>query len=788
MKKKKLSAASAAVLSMGLLFSAGLQVNAQEVKASTSPSSALTAGSSAPIDFGIANDEKLIEMLKKSGKIPANATDAESQKLLNKYLKKLAAEAPKDNGSLKAESAKLKKQIKNKQNKNGVGKDKRFEHADKVKSVKKDGKWKGPVREDKVLVLLAEYPDFPHNSIKPGESDMYYKDYTEEHYQDMIFGEKGYEGPSGQKLMSVKQFYEEQSGGSYTISGHVSGWYKAPHNAAYYGGNDPATGSDANPRSLIKDILNEASKDPNLNLQDYDKEDRYDLDGDGNYHEPDGLIDHLMVVHSSVGEEAGGGSLGADAIWSHRWNLGSVYSIPGTTADSDNWNGKMAAYDYTVEPADGAAGVFAHEYGHDLGLPDEYDTQYTGAGEAVGHWSIMSSGSWSGDIPGTEPTGFSSYDREYLQNSMEGSNWLKGSTLDFSDITKKGTSILLDQANSKGSNNDAVRVNLPDKKVTVNTPASGNNEFFSGKGDNLHNSMKANVDLTNASSAQLTFKTWYDIEKNFDYASVRVSEDGGKTFTGLANNLTTDTNPNESNPGNGITGTSNGWVDAAFDLSAYAGKNIILSFNYDTDGGAAQEGFYADDIKVTTDKGTVLEDNADSTIKFDLSGGFQKSSGYSFYTNYYLLEWRNHQGADAGLAHIRRGDSLLSYDPGLIVWYVDNSFTDNWTGIHPGEGFLGVVDADQNGLKWSDGTAAANRYQLHDAAFGLVPTSKFFLNNKGITLTDSYTRPNPLFSDSFNYTNPVLPDSGRKVPNYGLKFIVTGESSDRTVGQVVISK
>ena len=52
----------------------------------------------------------------------------------------------------------------------------------------------------------------------------------------------------------------------------------------------------------------------------------------------------------------------------------------------------MAAYDYTIEPEDGAVGVFAHEFGHDLGLPDEYDTKYTGAGEPINSWSVMSGG------------------------------------------------------------------------------------------------------------------------------------------------------------------------------------------------------------------------------------------------------------------------------------------------------------------------------------------------------------------------------------------------------------
>nr|WP_189655344.1 immune inhibitor A domain-containing protein [Bacillus sp. HNG] len=791
-KRKILTTALALSLSVGLV--AGPTMTP---KANASDVSSKLASHGSPIDLGIANDEKLIEMLKKNGKIAKNASPAEAEKVLKTYLQTKAANSGKTKDKLpKGLDANLKSA--NKENDNGLknGKGNKLGQAkkNKIDSVEKEN-YDGEVRHDKVLVLAIDFPDYKKSSITKDETDMWYEDYTHDHFQDMIFGENGYEGPNGENLLSMKQYYEQQSGGSYTVDGTVAGWYTADHPAAYYGGNYPTPdGSDARPRTLVYEALTKAGQDPNVDLSEYDVWDRDDYDNDGVYNEPDGIIDHLMVIHAGVGEEAGGGSLGGDAIWSHRWNLGNLVAVPGGTSNSDRFGGLLGAYDYTIEPEDGAAGVFIHEFGHDLGLPDEYDTVYSGAGEAVAYWSVMASGSWSGDIPGTEPPGMSAYAKEKLQ-AWHGGNWLSGTTLHADDITKQGTELLLDEAVTKGTNHDAVRVDLPDKVNVLNTPAEGNFEYFGGKGDEVDHKMVAEIDLTGADKATLDFDAWYNIEQDWDYAMVQVSTDGGETWISLSSDRTSSTLDPDGYPAikenlPGYTGSSNGWVHETIDLSDYAGQKIQLQFRSMTDWATNLDGFFTDNVTVKADADVVFSDGAEGEPQFTLDG-FEKHDGKYTSPHYYLLEWRSHNGVDVGLKNIRRGASLMSYDPGLVVWYVDESYDNNWTGVHPGDGFLGVVDADQHAVSWSDKAVGSTRYQLHDAAFSLDKTEKMFLDYTdllGVTLKDNFTQRTPLFDDSADYSNPGLVDAGRNIPEYGLKFRVVGQSADGTVGKVLIFK
>jgi immune inhibitor A len=791
-KKKIFSTALALSLSVGLLAGPAMSPNA-----SASDVSSKLASQGSPIDLGIANDEKLIEMLKKNGKIAKDASPAEAEKVLKKFLQAKAANSGQTKDKLpKGLDANLKSAKKSNDNglKNGKGNKLGQAKKNEVDPVQSEP-YDGEVRKDKVLVIKIDFPDYPRNSITREETDHWYENYRDEHFQNMIFSEDGYEGPNGENLISMKQYYEQQSGGSYTVDGNVAGWYTADYPAAYYGGNDPAPdGSDIRPRTLVYEALTKAGADPNVDLSEYDVWDRDDYDGDGVYNEPDGIIDHLMVIHAGVGEEAGGGSLGGDAIWSHRWNLGKLVAVPGGTSNSDRFGGVLGAYDYTIEPEDGAAGVFAHEFGHDLGLPDEYDTIYSGIGEAIAYWSLMSAGSWAGKIAGTEPPGMSPFAKEMLFN-LHGGNWLSGTTLHADDITRLGTEVLLDEAVTKGTNNDAVRIDLPVKENVLNTPAEGSFEYFGGKGDEADHKMVASIDLTDKTSATLDFDAWYNIEQDWDYAMVQVSTDGGETWTSLSSDRTSSTLDPQGYPAikdnlPGYTGSSNGWIHETIDISVFDGQKIQLQFRSMTDWATNLDGFFVDNVKVTASDVEVFSDGAEGDTKsqFDLDG-FKINDGKYTTNHYYLLEWRSHNGVDEGLKNISRGASIMSYDPGLVVWYVDESYDNNWTGVHPGEGFLGVVDADQHTNYWSDKAVGSSRYQLHDAAFSLDKSEKMFLDYPGqFTMKDNFTQRTPLFNDSADYSNPGLVDAGRNIPEYGLKFRVVGQSADGTVGKVLIFK
>lgn len=731
----------------------------------------------------VANEEKVIEMLKKEGIIPQDATLEEAHKAYMKYMSET-------NGDYNTPVTKAEREIESRSLTNLLkdGDISFFDGEDE----------RDKVTEINVLTMLVQYSDYSHNSIKPDESDMYYSDYTKQHYQDLLFGDEGYKGPDGKNYISMKQFYEQESGGSFIIDGTVTDWYTVPNTAAYYGGEQGST-HDLRPRELVADGLKELAKDKSINLGDFDKLDRYDSDGDGDYNEPDGMIDYLIVIHAGVGQEAGGGSLGTDAIWSHSWSLGGYYGIPGTSYTDEDGNVRpYYAYKYTIDPEDGAAGVFSHETGHEIGLPDEYDTRYSSAsGEPISYWSLMSSGSWTGAIPGTEPSGISAYCREMLQN-IYGGKWNDQTVIDYSELDKAGVEMTLNSAAKTG---ESIRVNLPDLETVILKPTSGSYVYYGGKGKDeykLDNSMTAaNLDLTNASNPVLKFKTNYDIELGWDFASVLVKDlETGEVECMPGNITTTERDPGaELEVEHGITGTSNGWVDAIFDLSKYAGKKVDVVIRYQTDAYTFGQGIYIDDLAVVDGDSVLYSDDVESDGMFTLDG-FTKDNGISYSKQYYLVEWRDHSAADSGLAHIAAGDDVFEYDEGMLVWYVNELYTDNWGGIHPGYGYLSIVDADQTNIPVFKGedrkvSLASNKYQMHDAVFSKRLGDAFYVDLAPYAdskIKDWHVVFNTKFSDSYDYSNKEIPSVGVVLPKLDLNIEVVKEAFDETSATIKLSK
>ncbi|WP_078414627.1 immune inhibitor A domain-containing protein [Priestia abyssalis] len=772
------------VLAGSLLFGSTLSTPVQAETASNS------TVESAPIDTNIIPEERLAKALQERGIISKNASAEAVQKAVKQYIaQKNGNIIPEHHHNDEKMDQKAKKLLKKQKEKWAKQLDKNHKNLKKGKPngiVKvdsaKQASYNGEVRTDKVLVLLTEFSDFKHNNVVQEEGYMYAKDFSSAHYEKLMFGDEEFTLFNGEKIQTFKQYYEEQSGGSYTVDGKVSEWLTVPGTAREYGDDNPNGGHDnlnpKGPRDLVKDAL-KAAVESGIDLAEYDEFDLYDIDGDGNQNEPDGLVDHLMIIHAGTGQEAGGGKLGNDAIWSHRWTLDGVHKVEGTEAKVNYWDGQMAAYDYTIQPEDGAVGVFAHEFGHDLGLPDEYDTQYTGEGEPVASWSIMSGGSWNGKVAGTAPSSFSPQNKEFFQKVM-GGNWVNMTEINYEDITKSGVLAFIDQSVTKSKNPGVVKVNLPQKAVDGIKSGFGQKYYYSTKGDDLHTSLVTpQFDLTNARSATFNYKGYYDIEFEYDYLYVNaVTENGEKTLI--------DTIGDDDTDGDARAESSKSeWVDKSYDLSQFAGQKVKLVFEYVTDGGLALDGFALDDAELTVDGQRVFFDDAEGEPQFELDG-FEVSNGKYMKNNYYYLEWRNYAGADRSLAYSRGA----KYNTGLVVWYGDESFTDNWVGMHPGEGFLGVVDAHPEAVANTEGKyTQSTRYQVADAAFSLDATPAFTVSNPVRGIYNFTSLPGiSIFDDSRSYMDQDIDDAGRLVPNHGLKFQVVGEAKDNSAGAVWIRK
>ncbi len=201
--------------------------------------------------------------------------------------------------------------------------------------------------------------------------------YLQDDFNTLIFGSGVY---------SMKDYYEEVSYDKFSVSGGSSGvvgWYTASKNHDYYGKNN-YSGDDSWPGDLVYEAVKAADADIDFS--------EYDMDNDG-------YVDVVNIIHQGTDEASSGKKTD---IWSHSWSLddakysGNSHYGAYTTNDKNTKGKKVIVNSYVIQAekhSDGSQetiGVFAHEYGHALGLPDLYDTDYSS--EGIGDWSLMAGG------------------------------------------------------------------------------------------------------------------------------------------------------------------------------------------------------------------------------------------------------------------------------------------------------------------------------------------------------------------------------------------------------------
>lgn len=129
-------------------------------------------------------------------------------------------------------------------------------------------------------------------------------------------------------------------------------------------------------------------------------------------------------------------------------------------------------------------------------------------------------------------------------------------------------------------------------------PASGEFAFWSFRGDESDTTLTRQFDLSQAGGdVLLTYKTWYDLEADFDYVYVEASRDG-RVWQILQTPGGTDANKTGSNYGFGYNGQSRGWQVETVNLSDFRGGQVWLRFEYVTDAAINGEGFLVDDIQI----------------------------------------------------------------------------------------------------------------------------------------------------------------------------------------------
>lgn len=231
--------------------------------------------------------------------------------------------------------------------------------------------------EMRSLVILVNFADVKMSSETPQQD--FQRMMTEEGYADL--------GGTG----SARDYYIENSMGQFIPQFDVVGPVELPNGYAYYGANK-AGGDDIHATDMIIEACRMLDDDVDFSLYDYNN---------------DGYIDNVFVFYAGYGEAT---TNDANTIWPHSYDITSYQSVP-VMLDGKRLDHYACTNELDASGRMDGIGTFVHEFGHVLGLPDLYSTQYTNA-FTPGTWSVMDEGEYNNNS--RTPPYFTVYERYAL--------------------------------------------------------------------------------------------------------------------------------------------------------------------------------------------------------------------------------------------------------------------------------------------------------------------------------------------------------------------------------------
>ena len=234
------------------------------------------------------------------------------------------------------------------------------------------------------LVILVEFSDLSYTTCENPNADF-----------SALLNEVGYSVNGG--TGSAHDYFLENSNGRFEPIFDVFGPVVLPKTKSYYGSND-YSGNDKHPEEALID---------GCQLLD-DEIDFTQYDGDG-----DGEVDMVLMYYAGYGEAD---SYDSDSIWPHEWSLdsaGKSLKLDGVNINTYACTNEKIGYGWGKDKMCGI-GTACHEFGHALGLPDLYDTNYESSGYAGGlySYSVMCSGAYNND--GRTPPYYCFEERKFL--------------------------------------------------------------------------------------------------------------------------------------------------------------------------------------------------------------------------------------------------------------------------------------------------------------------------------------------------------------------------------------